>query len=168
VCLFIHISCTVVYCQDFWSSTVSVRWTGHTAYGPTTTFLLHITAFLKKSRTRDISVFFQLHIPIVQWFWMTFYPFPISILCVVHCSIGIILTFPFQWWNKPCCCVCMLTCFQLLPFLWQIGRNLPVSYNCTIDPGISGEPNVSYCYTVNSNCPDIQYGATDLHGPQHR
>lgn len=33
-----------------------------------------------------------------------------------------------------------------------------------MDPGISGEPNVSYCYTGNSNCPDIQYGATDLHG----
>jgi len=24
VCPFVHVSCTVVYCQDFWSSTVSV------------------------------------------------------------------------------------------------------------------------------------------------
>jgi len=37
-----------------------------------------------------------------------------------------------------------------------------------MDPGISEEPNVSYCYSVSSNCPDIQYGATNLHGPQHR
>jgi len=48
VCPFIHISYNVVYCQDFWSSTVSASWTGHTVYEPEYNFFTPCHCFSQK------------------------------------------------------------------------------------------------------------------------
>lgn len=88
----------------------------HSLWAQVQLFYFTSQFFSKKNSTRDISMFFQFHIPIVQWFWMTFYPFPMSHICVVRCSIGISLNFPFHWWNNaPAAVSVCLPVFSLFP-----------------------------------------------------